>query len=65
MKDRWWTWRWDRVETTELKTTWKRVVRWRRGSLLTVYLFETGDGARQVWLYGPFNLAVGFSWGNG
>ena len=34
--------------------------RWRRGSLLTVYRWESVSSVKW-WIYGPFNLAVGFA----
>jgi hypothetical protein len=37
-----------------------RITRWRRGSLLTVYRFET-QGSTQYWFYLPFNIGFGFS----
>jgi hypothetical protein len=60
-EDRWWTWRWDHVETRNIPTTWTRVDRWRRGSLLTVYRLETEDGATQWWFYLRFNVALGLA----
>ena len=56
----WWIWHWDRVEAHPTALIYSRIVRWRRGSLLTVYRYET-QYEIQWWLYGPFNLAVGFS----
>ena len=38
-----------------------RITRWRRGSFLTIYKMETNHNT-QWWFYGPFNLAVGFSY---
>jgi hypothetical protein len=60
-EDKWYTWRWDHVEASDLPTTWTQVDRWRRGSLLTVYRFRTADGATQWWFYLPFNLGIGFA----
>jgi hypothetical protein len=59
-RDPWWTWRWDRADAENCTLPFERITRWRRGSLLTVYRHESPHHT-EWWLYGPFNLAVGFS----
>lgn len=64
MKDKpWWAWHWDRKMIGPLSIAMPRttITRWRRGSLLTVYRHENHLRV-EWWFYGPFNLAIGFSW---
>ncbi len=63
MSEPWWTWHWDTKELKDIQLPMKTIKRWRRGSLLTVYRFETEQGDIEYWFYGPFNLAIGFGRG--
>lgn len=67
-KEKWWTWHWDKSDAVELNPAqptltlpYKRITRWRRGSLLTIYRMQS-DGSLQWWLYGPFNICFGFGY---
>jgi hypothetical protein len=59
--ERWYTWHWDYCEERDTSMPLVRIQRWRRGSLLTVYLFE-GECDMQWWFYGPWHLAIGFGY---
>jgi hypothetical protein len=61
-REPWWTWHWDKKHVDNATITLD-ITRWRRGSLLTIYRFKTEHGGVEWWLYGPFNLAIGFGKG--
>ena len=61
--DRWWTWRWDTLESCNVYVPYTSIKRWRRGSLFTIYRMEFSEGGVQWWFYGPFNLCFGFGRG--
>jgi hypothetical protein len=61
LRERWWTWHWDRFHADRVLVPFVSITRWRCGSFLTVYRMHT-DGNVQWWFYGPFNLAVAFSY---
>lgn len=54
----WWTWHWDRVEVLDASVSYSRVIRWRRGSFVTLYRLE-GSRSTEWRLYLPFNASVG------
>lgn len=58
---RWWDWHWDTATIGECEVPYLSLKRWRRGSLLTVYRWESRTGVKW-WFYGPFNLAIGFAY---
>ena len=63
-REPWWKWHWDRRIVPVMDMHVKIGVRWRRGSLLTVYRldYDTQDSRwTEWWFYGPFNFAIGFS----
>lgn len=60
-REPWWTWHWDTHRAEDVELPYLSIVRWRRGSFLTVYRFENASGVFW-WFYGPFNLAIGFAY---
>lgn len=61
MREPWWVWHWDTKEAKDVAVRYLRIMRWRRGSFLTVYRQET-NGDVTWWIYLPFNLGFGFSY---
>jgi hypothetical protein len=66
-REKWYKWHWDKSDAQSsdvrtLETQYKRIIRWRRGSFLTVYRQESTHGDIQWWFYLPFNLAIGFGY---
>jgi hypothetical protein len=57
-QDRWYTWRWDFTSHENVKLPYTRISRWRRGSFLTVYKFESPGHVEWRFLL-PFNFVVG------
>lgn len=58
--EQWWRWRWDTFTANDVNLKYKRITRWRRGSLLTVYRIETLSTVEWAF-YIPFNLSIAFS----
>jgi hypothetical protein len=59
-REPWWVWHWDKADAKfPPAVSFRRITRWRRGSLLTVYRFVQ-ETQEQWWFYGPFDLAIGF-----
>jgi hypothetical protein len=62
-REPWWVWHWDKHSKVNVDLPYESIIRWRRGSLLTIYRYRTADGGITWWFYLPFNLAIGFAHG--
>jgi hypothetical protein len=60
-REPWWIWHWDYREMGQFDMPYMSMRRWRRGSLLTIYRWESASSVKW-WFYGPFNLAIGFAY---